>query len=316
MKLRFVTLFALLAALVVGANVGGSERAEAQGCFNFFAMTGAGSSGCAAAPSYTGPLDVLSTNVWAAYSTRCTKSSYTGDVVDLKDTATGVTDETLITCNSGGTQNTSSPNAIATTCGTACYPSTWYDQTGLNNCTSATCNEASSNVDGTGYVRNITGTVPGMSFFSGRGVESINTATLSQPFWISFIVKSPSSIANNGMYGDAANSGGNASTPGPAFVAFANGNVPSGTIAVSTFYSVQLIFNGASSEVCVNNSCGSTANAGTGGIGARFFIGQDGYGANFGAGGYIIEAIFYTGTPPAGRSSLATNQCAYVGVSC
>jgi hypothetical protein len=110
MKLRFRILFALLAVLV-GANVGGVRRAEAQSCFNFLAMIGAGSTGCTVAPSYTGPLDILSANVWAAYSTRCTKSSYTGDVVDLKDTATG---ETLITCNSGGTQNTSSPNPIAT----------------------------------------------------------------------------------------------------------------------------------------------------------------------------------------------------------
>jgi hypothetical protein len=92
--------------------------------------------------------------------------------------------------------------------------------------------------------------------------------------------------------------------------------VSSATIAASTFYSVQMIFNGASSEVCVNNSCGSMANAGTGGIGARFYLGQDGYGDILGSGEYIVEAIFYTGTPPAGRSSLATNQCAYVGVSC
>jgi hypothetical protein len=321
MKLRFGIVFALLAALVVAANVGVVDRAEAQGFgpggfFPGCPMFGFRAPRAPAAPSYTGPLDVLSTNVWAAYSTRCTKSSYTGDVVDLKDTATGVTDETLISCNSGGTQNTSSPNAIATTCGTACYPSTWYDQTGLNNCTSATCNEASTNVDGTGYVRNITGTVPGMSFFTGRGVESINAATLSQPFWISFIVKTPSSIANNGMYGDSANSGGSATTPGPTFTEFANSNVTSATIATSTFYSVQMIFNGASSQICVNNSCGSMANAGTGGIGARFYLGQDGYGDILGSGGYIVEAIIYTGTPPGGRSSLATNQCAYVGVSC
>jgi hypothetical protein len=84
---------------------------------------------------------------------------------------------------------------------------------------------------------------------------------------------------------------------GPVFNAFANSPVDSATIATSTFYSVQMIFNGASSEVCVNNSCGSMANAGTGGIGARFYLGQNGYGAILGSGGYIVEAIFYTYRP-------------------
>jgi hypothetical protein len=102
MKLRSMFVFALLAVLVVGANVGGSGQVKAQ-----MTMTGAGCGGarCGGAPSYTGPLDVLSTNVWAAYSTRCAKSSYTGDVVDVWDAATGITTETLITCSSGGTQN-------------------------------------------------------------------------------------------------------------------------------------------------------------------------------------------------------------------
>src|SRR6185312_8922435 len=93
-----------------------------------------------AGTGYTGPLDVIG-SAKLIVSVRCASTSYTGNVMDVWDSATGSTTETLITCSSGGVLNTSSPSALATTCASGCNVKTWYDQSGQTNCSGSTaCN--------------------------------------------------------------------------------------------------------------------------------------------------------------------------------
>lgn len=87
---------------------------------------------------FTGPIDINGT-AFAFWSTRCGATAYTGNVVDIWDAATGSTTETLVTCSSGGTLNTGSPTALATTCAVSCNAKILYDQSGSAKCSGA-CN--------------------------------------------------------------------------------------------------------------------------------------------------------------------------------
>jgi hypothetical protein len=91
----------------------------------------------AASASYTGPIDINGA-AFALWSTRCSSNSYTGNVADIWDSATGSTTETLLTCSVGGVLN-QTIHSLATTCASGCKVKTLYDQSGASKCSAAVC---------------------------------------------------------------------------------------------------------------------------------------------------------------------------------
>lgn len=87
---------------------------------------------------YTGIGDLGLSSPVAYWGLRCYSTSYSGNVADVWDGATGSTTETLITCSSGGTLN-QTIHTLATTCAVSCVVKTLYDQSGANSCSSAAC---------------------------------------------------------------------------------------------------------------------------------------------------------------------------------
>lgn len=116
--------------IVLAAIVGVSAPLSAQ-----LGMTGVGGGGFGpgGGGGFTGPLDVNS-GAGAYYSLRCPTSAYTGNLVEVWDTATGSTTQTILGCNSGGTVVVKSGSALATTCGSGCRVKTWFDVSGSNAC--------------------------------------------------------------------------------------------------------------------------------------------------------------------------------------
>jgi hypothetical protein len=107
LKLRFGIVFALLAVLV-GANVGGSDRAEAQfvtlpgfppGVFQSRAAIDAPAS--ASCSPVACPGDVVSGAIWSAMVARCYSVGYTGNHLDIADASTGNTTGTRLQCSGG-----------------------------------------------------------------------------------------------------------------------------------------------------------------------------------------------------------------------
>ena len=126
MKLRLLAVALFLVGIVCLA-----QQSSAQ-----LTMTGVGG-GFGGAPSYTGPIDINGA-AYAFWSTRCGATSYSGNVADIWDSATGSTTETLVTCSPGGTLNFT-VNPLSTTCAAGCVLKTLYDQSGASNCGGA-CN--------------------------------------------------------------------------------------------------------------------------------------------------------------------------------
>jgi hypothetical protein len=175
MKLRFGIVFALLAVLVVGANVGGVDRAEAQ---------------FSAGPQY-GYTSGLNAPIVAAAAmvSRCYQHSYSGSHIDLVDAATGNTTGTRLQCANGVISALVSGSActfvtgnacssLTTTCGTAgspisCEIVTFYDETGAAKCGGA-CNWTAAHGSRALYTYNAVGSQACATF---NGTSSNYTMT-------------------------------------------------------------------------------------------------------------------------------------------
>jgi hypothetical protein len=86
-------------------------------------------------PGYQGPGDIFSYTLWGGL--RCYNNAYSGNVADVFDTATQMT-ETLLTCSQGGVIN-QTINPLSTTCAVSCSVKTLYDQSGANSCGGIAC---------------------------------------------------------------------------------------------------------------------------------------------------------------------------------
>ncbi len=95
-------------------------------------------------PSYTGPGDVVS-GAFMWWGTRCYNNAYSGNVVDIVDTATGNTTGSRLQCSAGVVSALVSASActfvtgnacstVATTCAVSCNIRQYYDQSGQTKC--------------------------------------------------------------------------------------------------------------------------------------------------------------------------------------
>lgn len=262
-------------------------------------------------PTYTGPLDLGITGVQFWYGLRCGSTSYTGDVVDIKDVATGLL-ETLVTCSAGGVLNTSSPNPLATTCASSCYPATLYDQSGASAC-SGPCNLTPT--DTAGEISIALSAVGGKMCMLSDGTQYMFGATLSgsiaQPAGYSAYAE------RTGGFSATSVTLGNNATPQYGF-GFGVANqaeiyINSGTILTtatdSQFHALQAQANISSSVLYVDGipTSGSVAAGSLAGP-IRLFNDQ----FNSFLTGYICEqGAWAGGFTPTQAGLLTTNQAGY-----
>jgi hypothetical protein len=241
-----------------------------------------------------GIIDVFgSANVVAAWSTRCASATYNGNVVDVWDSATGTTTETLVTCNGAGGLVTNSPTAIATTCAVGCVAKTWYDQSSGANC-SAACNVTNTtNANRPTITLSCQNSLLCLTF-NGTSqclAGASNMGTGGQPFSFSSVFNYSGGSTGNLL----ANNGGASQfyTDGTNLASYMNGGgAVVQTASANNPHSGQVLINGASSNVTVDGSTGSNANPG----GATFNGNIVNIGANVGAANTCASAVqFYAG---------------------
>jgi hypothetical protein len=220
MKLRFVTLFAPLAVLV-GASVGGSDRAEAQfggsplpgfppGVFdNRAALAGPSGGG------YQGPGDIVG-SATAFYScARAYNAAYataTGNLCIIADVGTGLTTCTLVAATTGfvnltGTYCGGSTPAAFCTAHTSCVVTQMYDQSGALACASSTaCNLSQATLaDMPALTFSALNSLPCLTSAANQSMTSTNPLTISQPWTFTAVAERTGSfttendlIGNNG----------------------------------------------------------------------------------------------------------------------
>jgi hypothetical protein len=261
--------------------------------------------------TYTGPLDVVPGAI-GYWGLRCSKSSYTGNVADVWDGLTGSTTETLITCSSGGTLNTNSPTAIATTCAVSCCLKTVYDQTG--NGQNATNGNTYPNQCAL-YSAGVFGTKAGMNGNNTNGnlIATLNSTIAQQ--WVISVVYNGANGTNQCLAGAPGGTSGTAQTDLSAAnqaAMYAGSNVTA-TASDSSGHAVQFIANGALSNIDVD-STSNVLNAGTNSMATNWGLtGCYGY---LGFSGNEGEVILYgSGTTWGGTQSAAmhSNQSTYYG---
>jgi hypothetical protein len=285
-----------------------------------------------AGSSYTGPLDINTTNVVASWGLRCPKATYSGNLFLVTDSATGNTTASLAQCSggtvsfSGGTAcsgpgvpaNTCSP--LATTCVTACNLYELFDTSAQTNCTTA-CNAIqATNANRPTFTQS---GCPGLSggahtwcaTGSGAALTTMNTpvfspGTSAQPFTSYCVAYWPSAGAagsNQGCISQDStwiqfltSSAGN-------WAVYAGTQVNTTGSAFGTWYAWQALFNAGSSTMYINGSQTALATPGTGGItnGKAFFLMQDGFGDNSHV--VFLEGGVWSTDKSANYSSLNSN---------
>lgn len=275
-----------------------------------------------AAAGYVGPLDVAGYTGAAAYwGLRCSKSSYTGNVAEIWDAATGVTTRTLLTCSSGGILN-ETVNTLATTCASGCVVGTIYDQTAgsfgnLNTSVSATLRPSLVR-SGVGF-----GSVPVVHCDSTIGAitTSANSPAFTQPFTISQVMRTTAAFSATSDSFSSANAVQVQSSSANTWLYFA-GTVQNFTLNDTLWGASAFVFNGASSTSNVSNSTNnpsatpsSAVNAGSNSFDTANTVGicaRTSGGLNF--EGYVFETILVSGSVSgANQAALISNQRAYGG---
>lgn len=257
-------------------------------------LTGVGTGGVGAGGGggYAGPGDTsvagAAVAFWATFS--CYTAAYSGNVMDVVDTATGDTTGTRIQCSGGTasalvsgsactfvTGHACSPltNGSTGTCDSACSVRQLYDQTAGNNCTSASCDLLwnTGNVAGApALTLNALSTFPCITSASdSKSLVSTNSLTQNQAFTLLMTSKRISGTADvYGVMRDTSTVAGtirfgyaNAANKADMY----NGNsIPAGATASDThFHALGGVFANATQSVLYVD--GSSTNISLGGSG-------------------------------------------------
>ena len=264
--------------------------------------------------SYTGPLDLSlgSATVVAYWGLRCGSTSYTGNVADIWDAATGSTTETLLTCSAGGTIN-QTINSLSTTCSVSCAVKEFYDQTGNgHNATQATNSRRPI------LTQNCVNTSLPCAASIIANSSSLSTASFSQTQPFTLVTSSEFTSADTGRRAVLGGGGGNIAMgwrqSSSACQITAGTEIDSTTAFTvncneNTWYTQQAAFNGASSSWSINGTNHAGLSVGTNALSsAAFFISDDG-GSNYFTGNFY-EGIMYSGAMNStDMATLNTNMC-------
>jgi hypothetical protein len=258
--------------------------------------------------SYTGPGDIITSNVFGWWGLRCYDNAYSGNVADIWDGATGNTTETLLTCSSGGTIN-QTVNSLATTCAVSCKVKTLYDQSGAGKCSGA-CNmsEATNSQRPALTLNCLNSTLPCMTYCSTCQLYSnVIGSTTSQPYSMSSVYKSSSGSGSTILQAGYAAEATDGNT-GAQLYAGISVNV---TVTGSVYHAFQALFNGASSSAYVDGSSTTGLNAGTNSLGYSAPIGTGQFSNSI--TGTFAEYGIWSVDESANFAALNTNQHSYWG---
>jgi len=267
---------------------------------------------------FSGPGDVTSgwLAYWSTYS--CFNSAYTGNVMQVFDSATGSTTQTLVTCSTGGVIN-ETINPLSTTCAIACEIATLYDQSGAAACTSsAACNVTATHGSGTRptLTLNAINTAPCATMATATSVLSSTplSSTAAQPFsGISISKRTGNTGAFSTVFGQSIGADIRAGYGNGANLAFIYDGASTPTVAATdaNFEAFGFVWNNASSVIAVNGSS-TTVN-----LGAAVSLTQNSinFGTNIGNGltGVACEAGLISGDKSTSLAALSTNAHARYG---
>jgi hypothetical protein len=257
---------------------------------------------------YVGPGDIVSgASAWwglRAYS-NATKG---GNAVDVFGNTTSTT-FTFVT-KSDGTLELSAGGAAAFIAGNSgvlnMRITQLYDQTGNGHPMTAT-----------GVPRPVFLTSGLCSFAVAQFNNSAHIMTavgfaVSQPLSIAAVAKETSSAGIAALLSDSTNLEFSFNTT-PALRVKTSGNLPSGTTPINTFYSLQGVFNGASSVVTVNGTDTTGTIGGNGISGAHVLqMGNDDFGEAL-PGAIVEQGVWPIAFSSGQRTSMSSNQRAFWG---
>lgn len=269
--------------------------------------------------TYRGPGDLGFGAVAAFYSFRCYSSSYSGNVADIWDGATGSTTETTITCDGHGNLVVTSPTAIATTCAVSCKVKTLYDQTTGNQCASASCDitQATNSARPPFLYQSATCGANSRSCMQCVSANSVlmasaNSLTLSQTIYVSsvfdFTVNTNEAAFWNLTAGSVSVWHGSANQ----VLLYAGTVATNQTVNDNTWHTHQATFNSSSSAAYIDGSSTTGLNPGTAGSAGKIRLCTNGTTTIY-ADGYVAEVGIWPSTSTFSASSLYTNQHNWYG---
>lgn len=303
-----IGIAACLTALIAVFALNGS-RAQFNGCPAGFCNTAG-----APAVNYTGPLDINGTAL-AFWSTRCGAKTYSGNVADVWDSATGLTTETVLGCNGSGGVVVKSGAALSLTCAAGCNIKTWYDQSGSNNCSAAACNVTQA----TNGNRPSVTAVCQNSYICTTYNGSTSCLTVAyggsqaQPITVSSVQNTTTPGSPVGMFnsGESVIVGSNGAN---TWLVYAGSEV-SATASDSALHAIQTLFNGSLSNAYVDGIGSGSINPGTQALATSLEFG-DFVGCPSPAlawTGKIQEFGIWIGDKTANNAAMNTNQHGTMG---
>jgi hypothetical protein len=255
--------------------------------------------------SYVGPGDVIgSAKAW--YGTRCYQSAYTGNMLDIWDSATGSTTETLLTCSAGNVIN-QTVNALSVTCAVACDVKEAYDMSGNGlNATQATNSQRPT------FTQNFVNGKSCMTFARGSSQFLYNGtgSSVSQPLSMAVVAERTGSTTSNSSVLVVGSNGPeiyfytSANTVGiyaqSGYTATANDNVLHNFAGLIT----------SSGKISVDGSV-TTGSIGAQAAATNIVLGASNNSGSNALSGVICEAGLWSGDQSASFGTLNTNQAAY-----
>jgi hypothetical protein len=198
----------------------------------------------------------------------CATAAYSGNVIDVVDTATGNTTGTRLQC-SGGTVSAlvsgsactfvtgNACSALATTCAVSCSVSTLYNQSGTATLPDLLTPGTVANSETISL-----SLLNSQACFTSNGSQTVQatiTGTVSQPYTMATIVEQTGNFAVNGRLISSNADGTNVGYRGSGIWGSQSGTLTA-SASISTFHALQAIYNGASSLLVTDGSASATGN--------------------------------------------------------
>jgi hypothetical protein len=263
----------------------------------------------AGAGGYAGPGNVVSAAT-AWYGLRAYSAATIGANAIRLIRASDSAQQDFVTLASGALDIASVTSFLAATTGKVV---TLYDQTGNGKDVSQ-----STDANRPAFTLSALGSLPGITFAGGNQELDAGSSILpwsgGQPFTLSIVHECTNAAFSTGYEFCAA---------GLAFVRWLEqtgtndialhfGSAGQATASLNTFYAMQLVTNGASSDICINGTS-NTVNPGAGGASGTFNVGNDS--GTHPWKGVICEMGFWESAFSGGqKTSMDTNQRTYWGL--
>jgi hypothetical protein len=327
-RLGLIAAFVALLSFAAAAQVGG------------LSFPGPGprvSSG--APPTFTGILDIASIPpVVMSFGAHCPRSSYTGNLVDVFDLASGTVKATL-NCSSGGVIGVTSGSVwtlamVRSNCTATedCFATRLYDTSGALSCTGGTACDMSmtsttspnlvtadgSSTCGSGTTFAHAGTFCLQTNTSGipDPVSGALSAAIPQPIVYLFTYATLSTTDEGDLVYNTGNTVRTLSDQGNAtstFNTFAGSTVVTVTAAEAQWHTAFAQFDGATSCAAIDNGACVTTSPGTGTIASGDTIGFTHNPAADEFFGFFGDIYVFKATITAAQSTVYANEKAFWG---